>query len=104
MCCKISLQLILANGGYLRLILKPIYLPSTSHVLSSQESFVSICHSIKDDWVIIDNQQAGKYHEILIYYIYLCNYFPIILSIFCYFLTFLLSYYFRTSCVYKYIK
>jgi len=47
-----------------RLILKRFSLRnfwSTSDVLSSQKSFLSIFHSIKDDWIMIDNQQAGKY-------------------------------------------
>jgi len=45
----------------LQLILKPNYLQSTFRVLSSQEPFSYIFHYIEDDWVMIDNQQAGKY-------------------------------------------
>jgi len=30
-------------------------------VLSSQKPFLSIFHSIKDNWIIIDSQQAGNY-------------------------------------------
>jgi len=49
----------------LKLILKPNYLQSTSRELSSQKPFSSIFHSIEDDWVMIDNQQAGKFLYIL---------------------------------------
>jgi len=69
----------------IRLISNRSPLESIPEILSSQKPILSTFPFIKYDWVMIDNQQAGKYHEILYIHFLLCNYFPIILSIFCYF-------------------
>jgi len=45
----------------IRLISKRFSLGSISQMLSSQEPLLSTFHSTKDDWIIIDNQQTGKY-------------------------------------------
>jgi len=38
-----------------------IIFKNSSRVLSSQNQFLYISYTIKDDWIIIDNQQSGKY-------------------------------------------
>jgi len=45
----------------IKLISKRFSLGSITQMLSSQKSFFIMCHSIEDDWIMIDNQQAGKY-------------------------------------------
>jgi len=52
-------------------------LGSIPQTLSSQEPILSTFRSIKDDWIMIDNQQAGKYVPQNYLYI-LCNYFLVI--------------------------
>jgi len=59
----------------IRLISKRFFLGSISQMLSSQEPFLPTFHSIKDDWIIIDNQQAGKYISQTYLYIFYVIYF-----------------------------
>jgi len=61
----------------IRLISKPSSFESTlsrniSNVLSSKQPFFFTTYTTKEDWIMIDNQQAGKYvpqHYLYIFYV-----------------------------------
>jgi len=51
-----------------------ILIRKISHILSSQKPLSSIPYILTDDWIMIDNQQSGKYVSPNYLYIFIYNY------------------------------